>query len=65
METFTLIRNNKEVEQLMAICLDVYNSKGTKYDNKTFEQGVLETIDWLFNSMTKYPMNGEEEEDDD
>lgn len=65
MENVTLIRNNKEVHQLMEICLEVYNSKGTKYNSKTFEQGVLETIDWLFNSKTKYPMNGEEEDEDD
>ncbi len=65
MENFTLIRNNKEVQQLTEICLDVYNSKGTKYNRKTFEQGVLETIDWLFNSMKKCPMNGEEEENED
>jgi len=65
MEKYTLIRNNKEVQQLMEICLEVHNSKGTKYNHKTFEQGVLETMDWLFNSKTKYPMNGEEEGEDD
>lgn len=43
-------RKPEEIDQLLNECQDKTNEGGSKFPGMTYEQGIVEAIEWLTNS---------------
>lgn len=55
---YQIKRTEKEIADLIANTIDIESENLTKWPGMTFEQGILQTLAWLFGDSDESPMDG-------
>jgi hypothetical protein len=55
---YQIKRTEKEIAEVIAKAIDAECEGLTKWPRLTFEQGILQTLAWLFGDADESPMEG-------